>query len=187
VAQGAFQFAHVCSQCNGTGNIISKPCSQCGGQGGVQKQERLTVKIPAGVDTGSKVRVAGKGNAGGVGGPPGDLYIMVEVASNKVFTRSGADISFDLPLTYAEAAMGARVQIPIPGGLTTTLTIPAGTQGGQKLRLKDKGFRKLKGKGRGHLYAAVKIKVPKAPKGKAGDLIMELDEALDMDPRKGLW
>lgn len=187
VAQGAFHFTHACPQCNGTGNIISKPCSQCGGQGGAQKQERLTVKIPAGVDTGSKVRVAGKGNAGAMGGPPGDLYITVEVGSNSIYKRDRADIYFDLPLTFGEAAMGAKVQIPLPGGAMTTLTIPQGTQGGQKLRLKDKGFRRLRGKGRGHLYAVIKIKVPKAPKGKAGDLIRELDEALDMDPRKGLW
>jgi len=187
VAQGAFQFAHACPQCGGTGSIISKPCTKCSGQGGVEKQEKLTVRIPAGVDTGSKVRVAGKGNAGTMGGPPGDLFITVQVGSNGLFKRDAANISFDLPLTYGEAAMGAKVRIPLPGGASTTLTIPPGTQGGQKLRLKDKGFPKLKGKGRGDLYAVIKIKVPKAPKGKAGDLIKELDEVLDMDPRKGLW
>ncbi|MGD8353103.1 MAG: molecular chaperone DnaJ [Pseudomonadota bacterium] len=187
VAQGAFQFAHACPQCNGTGTIISKPCSRCSGQGSVGKQEKLTVKIPAGVDTGSKVRVAGKGNAGEMGGPPGDLFILVEVGSDTLFKRDGANVSFDLPLTFGEAALGSKVRIPLPGGGTTTLTVPPGTQGGQKLRLKDKGFPRLKSKGRGDLYAVIKIRVPKAPKGKAGDLIRELDETLDMDPRKGLW
>ncbi len=187
VAQGAFQFAHVCPQCNGSGTVISKPCTRCSGQGGIQKQERLNVKIPAGVDTGSKVRVAGKGDAGNMGGAAGDLYIIVEVSPHSFFKRDKADVSLDLPLTFGEAALGAKIQIPLPGGGRTTLSVPPGTQGGQKLRLKDKGFPRLKGRGRGDLYAMIKIKVPKAPKGKAGELIKELDEALDMDPRKGLW
>ena len=187
VSQGAFQFAHACSQCNGTGTVITKPCHQCAGQGGVQKKEKISVKIPAGVDSGSRVRVAGKGDAGTGGGPPGDLYINVTVTSHRFFRREGADISFDLPLTYGEAALGAKIPIPLPGGGTTNLTVPPGTQGGQKLRLKDKGFPRLQGRGHGDLYAVVKIRVPKSPKGKAGELIRELDEALDMDPRKGLW
>lgn len=104
-----------------------------------------------------------------------------------MFTRDGADISFDLPVTFMEAAAGAKIEIPLPDGGKTTLTVPPGTQGGQKLRLKDKGFPKLKGRGRGHLHAVVKIRVPKAPKGKAAKLLEELNQELDMDPRKGLW
>jgi molecular chaperone DnaJ len=187
ISQGAFQFAQACPQCQGKGSVISNPCTRCRGQGIVRKSERINVKIPAGVDTGSKVRVAGKGNAGANGGPPGDLFIVVQVGGHKLFKRDGADISFDLPVTFIEAAAGAKVSIPLPDGGKTTLTVPPGTQGGQKLRLKDKGFRKLKGRGRGHLHAVVKIRVPRAPKGKAAELMEELDRELDMDPRKGLW
>ena len=187
IAQGPIQFAHACSQCRGTGRIIARPCTNCGGSGSLRKQEKIRVKIPAGVDTGSKVRVAGKGNAGSGGAPPGDLYITVEVAPHRFFRREGADVYLDLPLSIREAAMGDRISIPLPDGTTTLLTVPAGTQGGQKLRLKGKGFPRLKGRGKGNLYAIIKIKVPKAPKGKAADLIKDLDKVLNVEPRKGLW
>ena len=187
LAQGPIQFAHACPQCQGSGQIIAQKCSQCGGAGSQAKQDRISVKIPAGVDTGSKVRVSGKGNAGHRGGPAGDLYIMVEVTPHRFFRREGVDVYLDLPLSFREAAMGGKISIPLPDGGKTVLTVPPGTQGGQKLRLKDKGFPRLKGRGRGNLYALVKIKVPKAPKGRAGELIEELDQALDVDPRKGLW
>ena len=187
VSQGAFQFAHACSQCNGSGQIIGKPCNVCTGRGSVNKSDRINVRIPAGVDNGSRVRVAGKGNAGARGGRPGDLYITVHVRSHKIFRREGADVSFDLPVTYSEAAKGAKIQVPLPDGGKTILTIPPGTQGGQKLRLKDKGFPKLKGRGRGHLHAHVKIKVPRVISGKVSQILDELDKVLDMDPRKGLW
>ena len=187
VSQGAFQFAQACPQCHGKGSVISNPCTTCRGQGAVRKTERINVKIPAGVDTGSKVRVAGKGNTGANGGPPGDLFIVVQVGGHKLFKRDGADISFDLPVTFMEAASGAKIEIPLPDGGKTVLSVPPGTQGGQKLRLKDKGFPKLKGRGRGHLHAVVKIRVPKAPKGKAAELMQELEKELEMDPREGLW
>ncbi len=187
IAQGPIQFAHACSRCQGTGKIVSNPCSSCGGLGSRDKQERITVKIPAGVDTGSKVRVPGKGNAGSNGGPPGDLFISVEVPPHRYFRREGSDIYLDLPLSYREASLGDKISVPLPDGKTTLLTVPPGTQGGQKLRLKGKGFPRLKGKGRGSLFAVIKIKVPKGPKGKVADLIEELERTMDMDPREGLW
>jgi len=187
VAQGPIQFAHACAQCRGTGKVISNPCSSCRGRGSVEKQERINVKIPAGVDTGSRVRVAGKGNAGSNGGPPGDLFITVQVPAHSYYRREGSDIFLDLPLSFREASLGEKISIPLPDGKTTLLTVPPGTQGGQKMRLRDKGFPRLKGRGRGSLYAAIKITVPKASKGKIVDLIKELDTALDVDPRKGLW
>ncbi len=187
VAQGPIQFAHACGQCHGSGKVIGKPCSRCRGAGSVQKQEKITVKIPPGVDTGSKVRVAGKGDAGQNGGRAGDLFITVHVKPHKFFRRDKADIYLDLPLAFREAAMGDKIKIPLPDGSTTVLTVPAGTQGGQKLRLKGKGFARLKGKGRGDLFAVAKIKVPKAPKGDAAKLIKELDEVLSVDPRKDVW
>jgi molecular chaperone DnaJ len=187
IAQGPIQFAHACSRCHGTGKIVSNPCSSCGGLGNREKQDRITVKIPAGVDTGSKVRVAGKGNAGNNGGPPGDLFITVEVPPHRSYRREGPNIYLDLPLSFREASLGDKISIPLPDGKMTLVTVPPGTQGGQKLRLKDKGFPRLKGKGRGSLFAVIKIKIPKGPKGKVADLIEELDKAMDMDPRKGLW
>jgi molecular chaperone DnaJ len=187
VVQGAFNFAHSCPQCQGSGRVVTRRCTTCDGRGSSQKEERISVKVPPGVDNGSKVRVAGKGNAGANGGPPGDLYILIEVSPHRLFKRDGVNVTFELPLTYREAAMGDKIQIPLPDGGSTVLTIPPGTQGGQKLRLRDKGFKRLKGRGKGDLFALIKIKVPKAPEGEAAELIEKLDEALDMDPRKGLW
>ncbi len=182
VAQGFFNFSHPCPQCGGSGKVVSTPCSECRGTGTRAREERLTVRIPAGVGEGSRVRVAGKGNAGAKGGAPGDLYIEVQVEPHPSFRREGNDVNLDLPLSFREAALGAQVTIPLPDGGEAVLTVPPGTQGGQKLRLRGKGFPDLRGRGRGDLYAAARVLVPKGVEGRARELVEELDRLL---PREG--
>jgi len=150
-----------------------------------QGHETLTVTIPAGVNDGSRVRLKGKGGQGTAGGPPGDLFIITQVAPHPHFRREGDDISIDIPISITEAALGAQVTIPTVDG-PTRLTIPPGTQGGQKLRLKGKGAPRLKGGGRGDMFAVVKIAVPKNIPEDGKKLLKEFGEQSAYDPRAGL-
>ena len=150
-----------------------------------QGHETLSVTIPAGVHDGSRVRLKGKGGSGLAGGPPGDLFIVTQIAPHPYFRREGDDIYIDIPISITEAALGAQVTIPTVDG-PTRLTIPPGTQGGQKLRLKGKGAPHLKGNGRGDMFAVVKIAVPKNIPEDGKKLLKEFGEQSAYDPRAGL-
>lgn len=150
-----------------------------------QGHETLTVTIPAGVNDGSRVRLKGKGGRGTGGGPPGDLFIITQIAPHPYFRREGDDIYIDIPISITEAALGAQVTIPTVDG-PTRLTIPSGTQGGQKLRLKGKGAPRLKEGGRGDMFAVVKISVPKNIPEDGKKLLKEFGEQSAYDPRAGL-
>ncbi len=155
---GPLQFQRACPTCNGTGR--SAPvCRTCGGQGRVEETQRVTVKIPAGVQTGSKVRLAGQGAAGVRGGPPGDLFIETTVAEHPVFRRDGDDLQMDLPITVPEAVLGGEVRVPTFSG-DVVVKIPPGSQSGRKLRVRGKGVPSLKGGARGDLYLTLQIRVP---------------------------
>lgn len=156
--RGPFSFSGACPTCNGTGKS-APPCDACAGTGVVEETQRLTVKIPAGVHTGSQVRLAGQGGAGERGGPPGDLYIQTEVVPHPLVTREGDDLVMDLPITVPEAMLGAQVRVPTFDG-DVTVTVPAASQSGRKLRLKGKGVPNLKGGPRGDLYLVLKVMVP---------------------------
>jgi DnaJ-class molecular chaperone len=145
-------------------------------------KEWLRVKIPAGVDTNSKVRLAGKGEAGASGGPAGDLYIVTRVQPHAYFVRQGDDIICEVPVTLAEAMLGARVDIPTIDG-KTTMTLPAGTQNGRKFRLRGKGVPHLKGEGRGDQYVTVKVVLPEVLDGYSRQLVEELDKRHPLQPR----
>ncbi|MDY7230687.1 molecular chaperone DnaJ [Hyalangium rubrum] len=151
-------FAGACPTCNGTGRA-AEPCSACQGTGVVEETTRLTVKIPAGVQTGSKVRLSGQGAAGTRGGPPGDLYIETEVAEHPLVRREGDDLYLDLPVTVTEALLGAEVKVPTFQG-EVTLKVPSGSQSGRKMRLKGRGAPSLKGGATGDLYLVLQVKVP---------------------------
>jgi curved DNA-binding protein len=151
------------------------------------RAETLSVRIPAGVDTGSRVRLSGKGNPGGRGGAAGDLYILVEVAPHRFFRREGPDVLLDLPLTFAEAALGAKVSVPLPAGGEAEVTIPAGTQCGHRLRLRGKGFPGLHGAARGDLFAVVTVAVPKKVPARAKELIEQLAALLPKDEGNRRW
>jgi molecular chaperone DnaJ len=159
-AQGLFAFSQPCPRCQGNGSIVEKPCRNCRGTGRERRTRRYNVKIPAGAKTGTRVRLKGKGEAGRNGGPPGDVFVVVDVEPSPLFERRGANLVLEVPVTYAEAALGSNVQIPTPDG-PVALKIPAGTESGKMLRVKGRGAPHLKGNGRGDLLAQVKVTVPK--------------------------
>jgi molecular chaperone DnaJ len=159
-SQGLFALSHPCPRCQGNGTIIEQPCGTCRGTGRERTTKRYAVKIPAGAKTGTRVRLKGKGGAGHRGGPAGDLFVVVDVEPSKLYERRDSDLVLDVPVTYAEAALGASVEIPTPDG-PVSLKVPAGTETGKLLRVKGRGAPRLKGSGRGDLLARVKVTVPK--------------------------
>lgn len=158
VSQGPFNFTQTCPECGGTGRA-GEPCKACRGTGMVAASETIDVKIPAGVNTGSRIRLAGKGEPGRAGGPPGDLYIVTKVRSHPVFTREGDDLNVEIPVSVSEAMNGAEVGVPTPTG-TVQLKVPKGTKSGQRLRLKGKGVPNLKTKTPGDMFVTVRVQVP---------------------------
>jgi molecular chaperone DnaJ len=159
-AQGLFALSQPCPRCQGNGTIVESPCTRCRGTGRERTVHRYSVKIPAGSRDGTRVRLKGKGEPGRDGGPHGDVYVVVEVEPSSLFERRGSDLVLDVPVTYAEAALGSTVQIPTPDG-PVALKIPAGTESGKLLRVKGRGAPHLKGDGRGDLLARIKVTVPK--------------------------
>ena len=156
--QGFFSFQRPCEACHGSGRVIEKPCETCDGAGTVRRAQEVKVRIPAGVNDGARIRARGQGGPGPRGGEPGDLYVAVHVLAHRVFGRSGADLTLDLPLTYAEATLGAEVSIPTLDG-SVKLKVPPGTQPGRTFRVKGRGFPKPKG-GSGDLLATVRVVIP---------------------------
>jgi molecular chaperone DnaJ len=174
-----------CERCGGTGQIPEKACTTCRGSGRVERQKRVEVKIPKGVYEGAKVRVAGQGSPGPNGGSPGDLLLHVRMKPNPMFERKEDDLYVDLPVTFAEAALGGEVQVPtIPGKVTATL--PPGIQSGQSLRLTGLGMPHLRGGGSGDLYARVKVAVPRNLTDQERDLIRQLGGMRRENPRERL-
>ena len=159
-SQGLFAFSQPCPRCRGNGTIVEKPCRHCRGSGRERVTKRYSVKIPPGARSGTRIRLKGKGEAGHNGGPAGDLYVVVDVEPSPLYERRGSDLLLDVPVTYAEAALGASVEIPTPEG-PVSLKVPSGTESGKLLRVKGRGVPRLKGSGRGDLLARVKVTVPK--------------------------
>lgn len=149
-----------CDVCGGSGQVIRTPCGECGGSGKVRKRRKVAVPIPAGVEDGMRLRMNGEGDPGERGGPPGDLYIQIQVKPHELFKRSGNDLTLELPITFVQAALGAEIEVPTLEG-TTTLKIPEGTETGSILRQRDKGFPAPNGYGRGDFKVTVKIETPK--------------------------
>ena len=181
------RFEMTCPICRGTGKQ-RRPCPKCHGSGALQTPETLNVRIPSGVDTGSRVRVPGKGNAGIQGGPPGDLYIVTEVEPHPVFERKGDNFYVKLPVTITEAALGAKVEVPTIDGLST-IKIPPGTQSGQKLRLRGKGAPSLRdssGEVRGDEFVEVQVMVPHVADERTKEILRELARLNPDDPRNDL-
>ena len=183
VNQGFFSMAQTCPECHGTGRLIPTPCPTCSGTGVTRRTRTIQVKVPAGVKDGARIKVAGKGEPGGTGGEPGDLFVRVHVASHPIFGRRGDDLMVDLPLTFPEAALGANVQVPTLNG-PVTLKVPAGTPSGKTFRVKGKGAPK-KG-GRGDLLAKVVVDVPGKLTKEQKKLVEQLQESTDTSPRRPL-
>ncbi len=157
---GRFINVQSCENCRGEGKIIKEPCRECSGKGMVHRERNLDVKIPAGVDTGSKLRVAGEGEAGRRKGPPGDLYVIIHVKRHKLFKREGDDLILEFPISFAQASVGAEVMVPTIDGKKVKFKIPEGTQPGTSFRLRGKGIPHLRGLGRGDQHIVVKVRVP---------------------------
>lgn len=157
---GFFRFRQTCPDCRGEGRVIRTPCSKCGGEGRIYKLETVHLRIPAGVDNETQLRVSGKGHAGLRGGPSGDLYVHVHIQEHELFKRRGDDLVIELPISFPMAALGGEVQVPTLAGIER-LSIPPGTQPGTVFRLKSKGLPNVRGYGRGDLLVRITIDVPK--------------------------
>ncbi len=159
-SQGFFTVQQTCPQCSGSGEEITNPCSSCNGQGKKQASKRLSVTIPKGVDDGTRIRLAGKGEAGSRGAGNGDLYLFINIYSHELFKRSDEHLFFECPISIADAALGTSIEIPTIDGGKAKIKIPSGTQSGKQLRLKNKGMPYMRGSGTGDLYVQVNTEVP---------------------------
>ncbi|WP_191560776.1 molecular chaperone DnaJ [Metabacillus idriensis] len=165
----------VCNHCSGTGKMIKHKCSTCGGAGKVQKRKKISVKIPAGVDDGQQLRVSGQGEPGFNGGPSGDLYVVFQVRSHEFFERDGDDIYCEMPLTFAQAALGDEIEVPTLHG-KVKLKVPAGTQTGTKFRMKGKGVANVRGYGQGDQHIIVRVLTPTNITEKQKELLRDFAE-----------
>lgn len=181
-SRGFFTFKQTCPVCKGRGESISKICSECHGTGKITSTETINVKIPAGVEDGQRVKVRGMGEAGEFGGPSGDLYIEVTVKPHPLFRREGKDLYVEVPVTIAEVVFGGRIEVPTPEGVAL-MTLPGGTQSGQKFKLKGKGMPAPDG-GHGDLYAIIKVVLPDRFTPEAEALIRKLETFYSENPRK---
>jgi molecular chaperone DnaJ len=182
---GKMRFNVPCNRCGGTGKLHT-PCRVCGGEGRVRKTETIDVRIPPGVANGGRVRVPGKGNAGTMGAPAGDLYLRVVVHPHEFFERRGNDLYTKVPVTVAEASLGAKIEVPTIDG-RSLVRIPPGTNSGRTLRLKEKGVPHGKSGARGDQYVEIQIIVPEPTDERVRTLMKELEEIAPVDPRKDLF
>ena len=176
--QGFAQFISIstCPRCGGRGKVIEKPCENCGGSGKIRVNKRISVRIPPGVDTGSRLRIAGEGGAGERGGPPGDLYVVVHVREHEFFRREGSNLFCEVPVRFAQAVFGDEIEVRTVEGGKARMKMPAGTQSGTVFRLKNKGMPDLKGHGRGNMLVRVKVVTPSKLSKKQKELLREFDE-----------
>ena len=179
-SQGAFAFSEPCRNCRGTGSVVDNPCPTCTGSGVTTQTRTITVRIPAGVKDGQRIRLAGKGAPGRRGGPAGDLFVVVHVSEHELFGRKGEDLTLSVPVTFAEAALGTTLTVPTLDG-TVSLKVPAGTAGGRTLRVRGRG---VPGKGRtGDLLVTLDVAVPVRLTAAQRKVIESLAEEMDEDPR----
>lgn len=191
IQRGFFTMQQACPHCRGTGKMIKDPCPDCHGEGQVQEHKTLSVKIPAGVDTGDRIRLAGEGEAGTGGAGPGDLYVEVAVKRHDVFKREGSNLFCDVPLSFVTAALGGEVEVPTLEG-KATLKIPEGTQTGQQFRLRGKGVTSVRGGATGDLMCRVVIETPVKLSKRQKELLQEFDETLQggngtHNPKHSSW
>jgi molecular chaperone DnaJ len=158
-SRGIFSIAQTCPRCGGHGRIVDRPCRSCSGSGRRERSVKITIRIPPGVDTGVRLRSAGNGEAGTQGGPPGDLHIVLHVQPHEIFQRDGDDLLCEVPISFAQAALGAEVEVPTLGA-PVPVKIPPGTQSGAVFRLRGRGIKNVQGYGQGDLLARVQVEVP---------------------------
>jgi molecular chaperone DnaJ len=175
--QGFFTVARTCGQCRGTGSIITKPCATCSGAGRVQQERKITVRIPAGIATGQRLRISGEGEGGLAGGPAGDLYVVIHVQEHPFFQRDGNDLFCEIPVNYPTVAMGGEIRIPTLDG-EETFTVPEGTQSGTTFTMRGRGMPDVTGRGKGNLMVTVKVVTPKKLTKEQKKLLQQLAAVL---------
>jgi len=181
-SQGFFTIQQTCHHCSGYGETIGKPCKNCSGNGKIQSQENISVKIPKGVDDGTRIRLSGKGEAGTKGSGSGDLYLFISVDSHDIFKRSEENLYYELPVTFSDAALGTTVEVPSIDGGKSKIKIPPGTQHGKQLRLKEKGMPVLRRNAFGDLYIRIVTEVPVSLSKRQKELLEEFKEIEDSKP-----
>ncbi len=191
VQQGFFSIQQTCPACKGVGTTVQDPCSECAGRGRVRKVKTLAVKVPAGVDSGDRIRLAGEGEAGRNGGPPGDLYVDIMVKAHPIFERDGRDLRCEVPIGFPAAAIGSSVEVPTLDG-QVMLKIPPETQSGRVFRLKGKGVRSVRATGVGDLFCRVQVETPVKLTDEQKSLLEQFDEAVQAggdrhSPRSRSW
>ena len=159
MSRGIFSIAQTCPHCKGAGRILEKPCKTCHGNGKQQRNSKIKLRIPPGVDAGSRLRSSGNGEAGFRGGPPGDLYVVLHVKAHEIFQRDGDDLLCEVPVSFIQAALGAEIEVPTLNG-KAIIKIPAGTQSHSTFRVKGRGVKNLQGYGHGDLHVRVQVEVP---------------------------
>ena len=172
--QGFFMVERTCPTCHGRGEVIEKPCKSCGGEGRVDTPQTLDVHIPQGVDSGTRIRLAGKGEAGPFGAPAGDLYIFIHVRRHSVFERDGNSLVTRVPITFTTAALGGEIELPGLDGSTHKITVPAGIQSGRELRQRGAGMPVLQGRGRGDLVVEIVVETPSKLSARQKEILREL-------------
>jgi len=194
--QGFFTVERTCPTCNGAGQIVKNPCKSCHGHGRIEKERALSVNIPAGVETGTRIRLAGEGEAGLRGGPTGDLYIFIEVKEHPIFQRDGAHLFCRVPISFATAALGGEVEVPTIDGGKARVKVPAGSQTGKQMRLRAKGMPALRGGGVGDMLLELAVETPVNLTSRQRELLREFEElSEDNNPEgrtffskvKGYW
>ena len=189
--QGIFAVQQTCPRCKGRGQVITQPCDKCLGQGRIRKKKNLAVKVPAGVDNGDRIRLAGEGEAGRNGGPPGDLYVEIRVREHAIFERDGSHLSCEVPVSFATATLGGTVEVPTLGG-NVDLKVPAETQSGRVFRLREKGVKPVRGGPTGDVFCRVVLETPVNLTDEQKTLLRKLDESMhssnrNHSPRQHSW
>ena len=182
--QGFFTVERTCPTCSGIGQIIKNPCKACGGAGRTEKERSLSVNIPAGVETGTRIRLAGEGEAGMRGGPTGDLYIFIEVAEHEIFERDGQSLFCRVPVSMTSAALGGDIEVPTIDGGRSRVKIPGGSQSGRQMRLRGKGMPGLRGGGAGDMFIEMAVETPVNLTSKQKELLREFEKlSADNNPQ----
>ena len=179
-SRGIFSIAQTCPHCKGAGRMVEKPCKTCHGEGKRERSSKIKLRIPPGVDAGSRLRSSGNGEAGFRGGPPGDLYVVLHIKAHEIFQRDGDDLICEVPVSFAQAALGAEIEVPTLEG-RANIKVPAGTQPGTIFRVKGKGVKNLQGYGHGDLHVRIQIEVPTRLTGEQKEKLRQFSESCGDD------
>jgi molecular chaperone DnaJ len=183
--QGFFTVERTCPSCSGMGQIVKNPCRSCGGAGRIEKERSLSVNIPSGVETGTRIRLAGEGEAGLRGGPSGDLYIFIELREHAIFQRDGVHLFCRVPISLTSAALGGEVEVPTIDGGKARVKVPAGSQTGKQMRLRAKGMPALRGGGTGDMVIELAVETPVNLTARQRELLMEFEKLSEENTPEG--